>query len=315
MGVVDVKLARGEVVILDGAIGTEIQNRGVTMDTDAWCGRATLTHPEVILGLHTDYIAAGADVITTNTFGSNRFTLAPTGLVDRFEEINRKAVTLAQRARDAAGRDVAIAGSLSSMQPLSQTEETPSAVEVTDDYRRLADLLAESGCDLLVCEMMMKAGHSEAVVAAARATGLPVWVGISAHMDNGQVLTFPARKMKHGRSTNNLPLHQRRNAQALDRFAQALLADGAAAAGIMHSQVEDTAPGLEELKTVWSGALLAYAHSGHFAPPDWQFVGVIDPDTYTEAAASWVSDNGVQIIGGCCGLGPDHIRSLKARLN
>ena len=313
MSVVDDKLTRGEVVILDGAIGTEIQNRGVPMDFDAWCGRATLIHPEVILGLYADYIAAGADVITTNTFGSNRFALEPAGLADRFEEINRKAVVLAHQARDAAGRDVAIAGSISSMPPLAHIAETPSAEEATGDYHRLADLLAEAGCDLLVCEMMMTAGHAEAVVDAARATGLPVWVGISAHEESGRVLTFPAPKSESGRSTDDLLPGP--NYQEIGGFAQGLLSDGAAAAGIMHSEVEDTAPGLEALKTVWSGPLLAYAHRGKYAPPDWQFVDVIAPGAYAEAAASWVADNGVQIVGGCCGLGPDHIRAIKERLN
>jgi len=317
MSIVDEKLKRGDVVILDGAIGTEIQNRGVTMDIDAWCGRATLTHPEVILGLHTDYIAAGADVITTNTFSSNRFVLEPAGLVDQFEEVNRKAVALAQQARDSTGCDVAIAGSMSSMAPLAHMQQAPSSVSATEDYHRLANLLAEAGCDLLVCEMMMTPGHAEAVVKAARDTGLPVWIGISAHEDNGQVLTMPAPKVKSGRSIDDrqLLMRRRRNTQELSGFARSLLTDGAAAAGIMHSAVEDTVPGLETLKTVWSGPLLAYAHSGHFAPPDWRFVDVIAAEAYAETAASWVADHGVQIVGGCCGLGPDHIRAIKERLN
>ena len=317
MNVVDEKLKRGDVVILDGAIGTEIQNRGVTMDVDAWCGRATLTHPEVILGLHIDYIAAGADVITTNTFGSNRFVLEPAGLAEQFAEINRKAVVLAQQARDAAGRDVAIAGSMSSMPPLAHMQQAPSSVSATEDYHRLANLLAEAGCDLLICEMMMTPGHAEAVVKAARDTGLPVWVGLSAHEENGQVLTMPAPKVESGRSIDDRQLlrRRRRNTQELSGFAHGLLADGAAVAGIMHSDVEDTVPGLETLKTVWSGPLLAYAHSGHFAPPDWRFVDVIAAEAYAETAASWVADHEVQIVGGCCGLGPDHIRAIKERLN
>jgi len=96
MTVFQQKLDAGEVVILDGAIGTELQNRGVTMDTDAWCGSAMLGDPGIIRTLHDDYIAAGADVITTNTFGTNRFTLEPAGLADRFDEITPVGPRLVQ---------------------------------------------------------------------------------------------------------------------------------------------------------------------------------------------------------------------------
>jgi len=317
MTVFQQKLDRGEIVILDGAIGTELQNRGVTMDTDAWCGSAMLGDPGIIRTLHADYIAAGADVITTNTFGTNRFTLEPAGLADRFEAINRLAVDLAKEARDAAGRAVDIAGSMSTMPPLAHVADTPDAAAARDDYRRLADLLAEAGCDLLVCEMMMTAGHAEAAVEAARATGLPVWVGISAHRhDDGRVLTYPAEiQVVPGRSSDDPDeLLMRRDYQELAGFARGLLRDGAAAAGIMHSEVPDTAPALDVVKQVWDGPLLAYAHSGQFAPPDWLFTGVIAADAYADAAASWISDQGVQIVGGCCGLGPDHIRALKERV-
>ena len=96
------KLDAGEIVILDGAIGSELEKRGVVMDDDAWCGRAMLSDPDVVRTLHDDYIAAGADVITTNTFGTNRFALEPAGLNDRFDEINQLAVDLARQARPTA---------------------------------------------------------------------------------------------------------------------------------------------------------------------------------------------------------------------
>ena len=316
MGAVMQKLARGDLVFLDGAVGTELQARGVAMDDDAWCGRAMLTDPDIVRGVHADYIDAGADVVTANTFGTNRFTLAPAGLADRFEEINRKAVALAREARDAAGREASIAGSLSTMPGLAHIPQAPSPDEAAGDYRRLADLLAEAGCDLILCEMMMKPGHAEAAVDAARATGLPVWVGVSAHAVEGGARTYPAPLgLEPGRSTDDVgELQSADSERELAGFARGLLADGAAAAGVMHSEVEDTGPCLDVLKTVWSGPLLAYAHSGRFAPPDWRFVDVIAPDAYAEAAAGWVAEQGVGIVGGCCGLGVEHIRALVERL-
>ncbi|MBT6509735.1 MAG: homocysteine S-methyltransferase family protein [Alphaproteobacteria bacterium] len=311
------KLDAGEIVILDGAIGSELEKRGVVMDDDAWCGRAMLSDPDVVRTLHDDYIAAGADVITTNTFGTNRFALEPAGLNDRFDEINQLAVDLARQACDAADREVAVAGSISTMPALAHMDDMPSPARAADDYRRLADRLAQAGCDLILCEMMMTSGHAEAVVDAARGTGLPVWIGFSTHRRNGTMLTYspPRQPPAEGSDEEPRDVMGKRDFQEFAGFARRIMADGpAAAAGIMHSEVEDTGPGLTELKVSWSGPLLAYAHSGRFAPPEWKFVDVIEPDAYAEAAAGWVADHGVQIVGGCCGLGPDHIRALKERV-
>ncbi len=76
------RLDAGDVLILDGAIGTELQRRGAAMDGTAWCAVATKTSPGILRGLHEDYIRAGADVITTNSFSSAHHMLEPAGLGD-----------------------------------------------------------------------------------------------------------------------------------------------------------------------------------------------------------------------------------------
>ena len=101
----------GGIVILDGGTGTELERRGVPMDPEAWCGPATLQHMDVLEGIHRDYIAAGADIITANTYASSRLMLSQAGLADQFEDINRTAVAAAHRARAASGREgVMVAG-------------------------------------------------------------------------------------------------------------------------------------------------------------------------------------------------------------
>ena len=118
------RLARGEIIILDGAVGTEIECRGVKMDEAAWCGVANKTHPGLVRRMHEDYIQAGADVITANTFATARHVLEDIGLGDEVEVINRRAVELAREARDgAAHRPVWIAGSMASMPPLTQLQD------------------------------------------------------------------------------------------------------------------------------------------------------------------------------------------------
>ena len=104
MSYIDIKrrLDAGEIVVLDGGTGTELQRRGAQMDPSAWCGPASLNNSELLTQVHLDYIDAGADVITANTFASSRLMLTPAGFADRVEEINRIAVEAALRARDLA---------------------------------------------------------------------------------------------------------------------------------------------------------------------------------------------------------------------
>src|ERR671915_1409709 len=114
MNDVQERLDAGEVVILDGAMGTELERRGVPMDEVAWDAAALLTHPDTVREVHEDYIRAGADVIITNTFATARHVLEPAGMGERFRELNTRAVVLAKEAREnAAEGEVFVAGSIS----------------------------------------------------------------------------------------------------------------------------------------------------------------------------------------------------------
>ncbi len=104
----------GDILLIDGGMGTELQRRGVPMNKIAWSGAAVLTHPDVVRETHEDYIRAGAQVIITNTFGSTRQMLEPAGYGDQVEAIHKRAVSLARQACDnVAEKAVAVAGSIS----------------------------------------------------------------------------------------------------------------------------------------------------------------------------------------------------------
>ncbi len=81
----------------------------------------------------------------------------------------------------------------------------------------------------------------------------------------------------------------------------------------MHTEAEEVLPALSVLKDHWSGPIGVYAHSGRFVMPHWQFNDVISPGGYLAHARRWIAA-GAQLIGGCCGIGPDHIRLLKQEL-
>ncbi|MFQ5983965.1 MAG: homocysteine S-methyltransferase family protein [Alphaproteobacteria bacterium] len=295
------RIERKDVIILDGAMGTELQRRGVPMHHVAWSGEAVLTHPEAIREVHEDYIGAGADVIITNTFSTARHVLGPAGLGDKVAEANRRAVALAKEARDKAAGDrpVWIAGSISSFIAGLDPENMPGPDEFKANYREQAKLLAEAGVDLIVLEMMSDVEQSTIAVEAAGATGLPTWVGFSCSIGpDGATLIL------RGEDGVERPF---------EVALGAVMAAGGSLAAVMHTEVETTRPALEIVFDHWSGPVAAYPHSGDFVMPNWQFVDIIAPEDFVAEAQRWV-EMGVRVVGGCCGTGPEHIRLLKERL-
>jgi homocysteine S-methyltransferase len=294
------RLVAGEVVILDGATGTELQRRGVSMDNAAWCAPATLEHDKLLTEIHADYIAAGAQVITANTFASSRVILARAGFGDRVREINERAVAAALRAREtyAAGADVVVAGSLSHMVPIlrgarsSDPAEAPSPAEIAEAFHELAGILAGAGCELIILEMMYHPARIRPALEAALATGLPVWFGAS------------ARRGRDGRAIS----FERSEEIPLEDVASMIPRAGIDAAGIMHTNAEITAEALAVVRRHFDGPLMAYPDSGYFEMPDWRFVDVMAPERFETFCRDWIA-SGVKIVGGCCGLTPAHIRA------
>lgn len=299
------RLELGEVIIMDGGIGTELQRRGASMDPSAWCGPATLRSEQLLTELHIDYIAAGSEVITANTFASSRLMLSPAGYSDRVEEINRRAVEAALKARDhfSHTKSVAVAGSLSHMVPMAEgTDLTdprkhPDDSEAEDAFHELAQILATSGCDLIILEMMYHPTRTPLAINAAIATGLPVWCG------------FSVRTAKDGSITS---YHKPEEFPLYD--ITALIPENrVAVAGIMHSNVELISEALKIVQRHFDGPTMAYPDSGYFEMPDWNFIDVISPQHFETFCREWIAA-GVQIIGGCCGLTIEHIHAaVRAR--
>jgi S-methylmethionine-dependent homocysteine/selenocysteine methylase len=294
------RLQGGGIVLLDGGTGTELEKRGAAMDPAAWCGPATLDNAEILKSIHLDYMSSGADVITTNTYASSRLMLEPAGYGERFEEINRAAVTAAHQAREMSGRsDVLVAGSLSHMCPMAADTDRPDAdreapVEIMrEGFHELAMLLRDAGCDLILLEMMYCPRRTPLAFEAALATGLPVWAGFAARRDErGEVVSFARDE--------SVPLAD---------ILSVLEGADVQAAGLMHTAADVVADAIVILRQHYPGQLMAYPDSGYFRMPSWQFEDIIEPEVLVGFARGWV-DNGVQILGGCCGLSPDHIAAL-----
>jgi S-methylmethionine-dependent homocysteine/selenocysteine methylase len=294
-------LANGVPIILDGATGTEIERRGAAMHDAAWCAMATITHPDILRAVHADYIRAGARVITANTFSSNRNMLAPAGLADQFHTLNQRAVEIAFEARDqAAVAGVVVAGSMSHQVPMLSDSDRrnphllPSAAEAERNFHDMATVLEASGVDLILLEKMSDPDLMAPAIEAAKSTGLPVWIGFSVK-DN---------------SRGQIRSYSRAELSAAEVFATVDF-NGIGAAGVMHSTAQAIGPAIELLREVFHGPLMAYPDSGYFAMPNWQFVDIMPAEELVAFSRIWKA-SGVQIIGGCCGLGINHIRALCA---
>jgi S-methylmethionine-dependent homocysteine/selenocysteine methylase len=304
---IDERLRDDRVILLDGGVSTEIQRRGTSMDANVWSGLTTKTHPDTVRQVHEDYIRAGAEVITANTYSTARHVLESIMLGHESKPINFRSVQLAKEARDAAAvHDVWIAGSMSSMPPLTSDQEVALDRHVEESYREQAEVLADSGVDLIITEMMRDVENATMVVKAAVATGLPVWVGFSTmvDVDGGDVRGLRWKNTDGGDSS-----------RAFAEIVDAITPLGIQAAGIMHTRISDIDPALRVLDQHWQGPKLAYAETGGFVPPDWHFEQVCPASDYAEAVKDWIDRHRLRIVGGCCGTGPEHIRALRTALD
>ena len=291
----------GAVIVIDGATGTELQRRGAPMhEGGAWCAPATESHPDVLRQIHADYIRAGSRVITANTFATTREVLEPLGFGDRFEPLNRLAVELALEARDATPHPdgpVLVAGSISHTRPPSDSgwPELSDVQKFEADCADMAAIHKAAGCDFIMAEMTGDPAYTPAVMRAAKANDVPLWVGISAvRADDGGLRSYTA-----------LPL---------DEVLGPIVAEGGAdVMGIMHSLPEVIPEALAMLKRHWSGLLLAYPDSldrDEAGEETLALENVITEASFVTHCQTWL-DDGVQVLGGCCGLTVSHIAALS----
>ncbi len=315
------RLANREVILLDGAVGTQLQATGVPMNPCCWAAIGNHTHPYTVRKMHEDYIRAGVDVITTNTYSAARHNYEAAGLSERVAELNYRAVALAREARDrVAEKPVWIAGSVSNFGALTEEQyvvyrkgpgrtitrgmRARSVITAEQAMRNLeeqAALLADAGVDFLIAEATGTDLQRRWVLDAVASAGLPYWAGFKCHVRQGE------DAVRTGYFSDLL---------LADELDEALPLD-ADVLSLFHSTIEDTDRALPLVRSKWPGPIGCYPEAGRrdyvqaFADPN-----VENPHTLEEwvaTAQSW-TERGVQVIGGCCGMGLDHIHALRGQL-
>lgn len=281
-------LAAGQVIVCDGAMGTQLQARGLTAGAmpELW----NAEHPEVLTAIHNDYLQAGARIVTSNTFGGNRARLAGAGLADRLAELNRKGVEL---ARAAAGERAWVAGDVG---PTGQLLEPYGELAVADAeaiYREQVTVLAKAGADFLLVETMNDIEEALCAVRMARAhTALPVFC----------TFAFNAK----GRTMMGL-----RPGDAAQRAAEA----GADAVGANCGEGPDAVlAALTGMREAVNLPLIAQSNAGiPQVGAEEATVWDTTPEQMADHARAFV-EAGARVVGGCCGTGPAHIAAIAAAL-
>ena len=304
------RMAEREVILLDGAVGTRLQSMGVPMSRLAWAAAALESHPFTVRRMHEQYIAAGVDIITTNTYASARQNLEPLGLGDKVTELNLRAVMLAQDARDkmAKERPVLIAGSVSNVGlrvgcegDYERRGSETSEAQAQANLRQQAEVLAEAGVDLLLAESTGCNIHRKWVVEACLATGLPVWSGFKVRFDPGEAI----------------PRLGYTSPQTIAEGFDEVVALGGSVVCVFHSLISETDAALNVVQEKWQGPICVYpeAEREDYADTyrDDKEVTPVTPEEYIDWAVGRV-EAGVQVVGGCCGIEIEHIRPLRDAL-
>ena len=274
---------RSRVLVCDGAMGTMLYGRGIFINR---CFESlNLSQPDLVTGVHREYLAAGADVLETNTFGASRMKLRGFGLGDQVREINRAGARL---AREVAGDAAYVAGAIGPLGVRIEPWGKTGVDEAREYFREQAAALVEGGVDLLILETFRDWNEAAAAVEAARAAcALPIVALVTTEED--------------GNSLDGTPPEQ---------FGPALAARGADVVGVNCSV--GPAPMLEtveRLSAVCDVPLSAQPNAGKPRDIEGRNIYLCSPEYMASYARRFIA-SGVRMVGGCCGTTPEHIRQI-----
>jgi len=276
-------------VLCDGAMGTLLYAKGIFINRSY--DELNLSQPDLIRGIHHDYLQAGAEIIETNTFGANSFRLARHSLADKVRDINRMGARLAREA--AKSFDVWVAGSVGPLgtriEPLGKT----SFQEARDSFREQIETLAESGVDLLILETFgyLEEIHQAILAAKDVSPSLPIVAQVTIDED-GNCL----------------------DGSDAETFVPKLEEWGADVIGC-NCSVGPVAmlDAMERVRAATSLPIAAQPNAGIPRSVEGRNIYLCSPEYMASYARKFVAA-GVRLVGGCCGTTPEHIRVMKAAL-
>ncbi len=281
------KLHAGITLLSDGAMGTELQKRG--MPTGVCPEEYNVTHPEIVQGIYQDYYAAGSDIVETNTFGANRSRLTLHNFEPRVAEFCKAS---AQLAREVCPAGKFVAGSLGPTGDIIEPLGPRTEQEIYDIFAEQAAALAEGGVDVVFVETMMAPEEAEIAIRAVKEkTNLPVVATMTFELGKAGLRTMWGVDV----------------ATAVRR----LTAAGADVIGANCGRGFDEMIAIvQEMRPLTRQPIIAQSNAGI---PEWVDGVSVYKETpeMIQPKAETLLQLGVNILGGCCGTGPEHIRTMR----
>lgn len=298
------RLTQPRPLLLDGATGTELERRAVDVGLPLWSANALLTAPEVLRQIHADYMRAGAEIITADTFRTHRRNLVVAGMGHRAEELTHMAVRIARSAIRArtevfdpekrARKEVFIAGSIGPLEDCYSPDLVPPQEACEREHAEMAQHLADADVDLILVETMNTVREAVAATHAARATGLPVLTGFVCRTDG---------KLFSGETVTEA-------VEAIAPLGVAGLMVNCTPSTTIHKPLTELVAAVRRLDFPMP-ILGVYANIGHTNQIEgWTDTADVAPIEYARLAAEWLR-LGANLIGGCCGTTPAHVSAVR----
>ena len=276
-------------LILDGAMGTELKNRGIDIPLPIWSADANLVHPEVVETIHSDYISAGADIITTNTFRTTTWTYRRAGYTpikakERARDSLLKAVECAQNA---SNKTVQIAGSITAVEDCYSPEKFPGKTVTEDTYGETLEWMRDGGVDLILFETMGNIHEVTLAMDMTQYLPIPLWLSLIMK-DSGRIL-------------DGTPIQDLLS--MIHEFKVDCLLTNC-------NQLEKTLSSIDQFNSAWKGEWGAYPNLG-CTDYENDYFDIIDESNFNDGMKS-ILNKDPDVIGVCCGSRPHHVKLLKS---
>jgi len=271
------RLSTGPPLLLDGAMGTELERLGIPSELPLWSVLGLIEAPKTVLAIHGAYVAAGAQALTANTFRTQRRTLDHAGQGHRAGELTARAVALAREA--ASDRDIFVLGSAPPLEDCFHPERVPDDATLAREHAEHARHLVEAGADAVLVETMNTIREAVAAVRAARDCGAAAFASFVSRSE--------ARLL---------------SGEPLDEAVDAVAEYGPLAVGVNCLPPGAVPPCLGVLQRA---GLPFFVYANLIGPGEER-----SPEEFARSAAGWI-EAGARMVGGCCGTRPDHIRALS----
>ena len=298
-------LSAGDSVVMDRRHGHGAGSvAAVPFEGSGWSAFAVRDHDSVVRQVHTDYIDAGAKLHIVNSFALARHVLEPLGIGALVQSLNRKSVLLCEEAIAASGQSRSahwIAGSLSTFFAHSDRSRLPIGDVLVRNYRDQAQTLLDAGVDLFALEMLCDVEISLAMTEAVTDLGAPIILGFTCTWNSDK----PRRVITRATGRPALPLG--------NVLEEVIEATGSldTILSIMHSDFDVTDAALDVLDGIWEGPVAVYPELGFVRGSADAIRHGVRCRGIPLGRRQLEEKRGVQIIGGCCGLGPSHIRAFR----